>query len=57
MSERDLLHDLERAAARKQALAAAHREKAKDYSREARDFRRVKAEIERKLGKDRKDGA
>lgn len=56
MSERDVLHDLERAAERRQALAAAHREKARHYTREARDFRRVKAEIERKLTKDQKDG-
>jgi hypothetical protein len=52
----DVLRDLERAAERKQELANAHREKAKHFSQEAKEFRRVKDEIERKLGKDRDDG-
>lgn len=56
MGNSDVLRDLERAAERRQALADAHREKARHYIREARGFRRVKAEIERKLTKDQKDG-
>ncbi len=56
MSEHEVLRDLERAAERREALAQAHREKAKRYGQEAQDFRRVKAEIERKLTEERKGG-
>jgi hypothetical protein len=55
VGDSDVLRDLEKAAERRQQLADAHREKAKHYSQEAKEFRRVRDEIERKLGKDRDD--